>query len=79
LWYFSALLVLRTIFTLRKKFSGKIKLIIVLLALIGGLLVYQTGELGGNLVYKYGIGTKLIKKDSTNNSERIPRWGDKTK
>ena len=63
LWYFTGLLVLRTMFVLRKKFTGKIKYIFIILALAGSLLVYKTGELGGKLVYKYGAGTDLIKTE----------------
>lgn len=63
LWYFSGLLVLRTMLILRKKFTGKLKYIFIILALAGSLLVYKTGELGGKLVYKYGVGTSLLKSD----------------
>ena len=60
MWYFTGLLVFRTFLALKKKFIGKIRLLFILLALIGSFLVYQTGELGGKLVYKYGIGTDKI-------------------
>lgn len=61
LWFFVALSVLRIGFIIKKKFDKKIKLIFVLLALVGGYLIYQTGSHGGILVYKYGIGTELMK------------------
>ncbi len=79
MWYFTGLLVLRTVFTLRKNFKGKIKLLMVLLALGGGYLVYHTGELGGQLVYKYGVGTQLIKNEVQHNPGKNVRWGKNTK
>ncbi|HKI79905.1 MAG TPA: DUF2231 domain-containing protein [Ignavibacteriaceae bacterium] len=63
LWFFVALLVLRTVAVLRKKFIGYIKYIFVVLALVGCYFVYQTGDHGGKLVYKYGIGTDLKKME----------------
>src|SRR3972149_229664 len=54
LWYFAALLVLRTIAVLKKKFTGYIKYTFVVLALVGCFFVYETGEHGGKLVYEYG-------------------------
>ncbi len=61
MWFFTGLLVLRTYFILKKKFTKKIKVLFLLLALLGSIIVYRTGELGGRLVYKYGIGTNLLK------------------
>ncbi len=61
MWYFTGLLVLRTFIALRKKFSGKMKILFIFLALLGSFLVYRTGQLGGRLVYKHGIGTDLLK------------------
>ncbi len=63
LWYFAGLLFLRTMYVLKKKFSGSIKYIFAVLSVAGALLVYNTGRLGGKLVYKYGVGTDLIKKE----------------
>ncbi len=65
LWFFSALLVGRTFLVLKKKFQGKIKYLFIVLALAGFLLVFETGERGGKLVYKYGIGTDLKKMEIT--------------
>jgi uncharacterized membrane protein len=62
-WYFSALLVIRTFFVIKKKFIGKFRLIFVILSLAGLYLVYQTGDHGGKLVYKYGVGTELKKQE----------------
>lgn len=63
MWYFTGLLVFRTMYVLKKKFAGKIKYIFVILSLAGALLVFKTGQLGGRLVYKYGVGTDLIKSE----------------
>jgi len=63
LWYFAGLLVLRTFVVLKKKFSGAARYWFILLSLIGVFLIYRTGDLGGRLVYKYGAGTQIIKKD----------------
>jgi uncharacterized membrane protein len=61
LWFFAGVLVLRTIFVLKKKFTGYFQYIFVVLALAGIYFVYETGEHGGELVYKYGIGTEYKK------------------
>ncbi len=68
-WYFTILLVIRTFLVLKKKFTGYIKYIIVILALTGAILVYRAGALGGELVYKYGVGTDLIKHEITNHKD----------
>lgn len=67
LWIFTGILVLRTFLTIKKKFTGYIKYIFVVLALIGCYFVYQTGEHGGKLVYKYGLGTDLKKMEIEGN------------
>ncbi len=61
LWYFSLLLVGRSFLVFKKKFNGFLKYGILIFAFIGGYLLYQTGEHGGKLVYKYGLGTELKK------------------
>jgi uncharacterized membrane protein len=58
LWYFAALLVLRTFIAFKKKFIGMVRYVILLLALVGVYFVYQTGEYGGKMVYEHGIGTQ---------------------
>ncbi len=64
-WFFSTLLVYRTFLVLKKKFQGTIKYLFIVLALAGFFLVFETGEHGGKLVYKYGIGTDLKKMEIT--------------
>ena len=68
LWYFAALLVLRTILVLKKKFTQTFKYIFIVFALVGSYFVYQVGEHGGKLVYKYGVGTDLKKSEIKNNN-----------
>ncbi len=63
LWYFTALLVLRTFYVIKKKFRGYIQYVFILLAIIGAYLVYQTGDNGGKLVFDHGVGTELKKEE----------------
>ena len=63
LWYFTGLLVLRTFLVVKKKYTGMIQYIFIVLAIIGGYLIYETGDLGGKLVYKHGVGTELKKEE----------------
>ncbi len=58
LWYFTAILVLRTAFVLKKKFTGYFRYIFVVLAVVGAYFVYETGDHGGRMVYEHGIGTQ---------------------
>ncbi|SRR5690606_6621764 len=62
-WYFGILLVIRTFLVLKKKFTGVIKFAVVVLALAGAYFVYETGDHGGALVYKHGVGTELKKME----------------
>lgn len=67
LWYFFAILTLRTYLVLKKKFKGILQYLFIPLVLIGCFLIYETGNHGGELVYKYGIGTEIIKQKSGRN------------
>lgn len=60
LFWFSGILIVRTILNFKKKLKGILQLIILVLSLIGAYLIYQTGNHGGELVYEYGVGTKVI-------------------
>ncbi len=64
LWYFFAVLIFRTYLSIKKKFSGILKYLFIPIVIIGCYLIYETGEYGGELVYKYGIGSQVIKHDS---------------
>jgi uncharacterized membrane protein len=59
MWFFTGVLVLRTIAVIKKKFKGYIKYSFLVLALVGAYFIYRAADLGGDLVYKYGIGTEL--------------------
>lgn len=65
LWYFFAALVLRTYLVLKKKFKGILQYIFIPLVLVGSFLIYETGLRGGELVYKYGVGTELFEKENS--------------
>ena len=60
IFYFILMLGLRFYFVAKKKFEGKIRYLFVVLALIGCVLILITGKLGGDLVFKYGVGTPYI-------------------
>ncbi len=62
LWFYFGILVLRTYLMVKKKFAGNIRMIFIALGLMGCYLVYMAGSVGGDLVFKYGIGTQLFGK-----------------
>jgi uncharacterized membrane protein len=66
LWFFAGILLLKTYFLIKKKFTGWKKFFIVLLALIGSYFIFETGLKGGDLVFKYGVGTDIINSDQSN-------------
>jgi uncharacterized membrane protein len=62
LWFFTALLVLRTFLVLRKKFNDQYRYIFCVLAIVGNYFIYQTGEHGGQMVFQHGVGTQFHNK-----------------
>jgi len=62
LFYFSALLFLRVYLVIKNRFKGNIRYLFLLFGLTGCYLIYETGIHGGDLVFKYGIGTQLFGK-----------------
>jgi uncharacterized membrane protein len=58
LWYFTLLLAARTFLVLKKRLNISFKYLITALAIIGAYFVYQTGEHGGEMVFKHGVGTQ---------------------
>lgn len=60
LWFFFAMLVLRVYLLIKKNLSPNWRFVFFVLALLGMYFVYQTGILGGKLVYDFGVGTKLF-------------------
>ncbi len=67
LWFFFALSALRIYLTVKKKFTQKIKIVIIALAIIGYLFVFETAAHGGKLVYDFGAGTTIIKNINDKN------------
>ena len=61
IWYFLAVLILKFYFKIKKKIDTRLHYIFVIFALGGSVLLYKTAELGGILVYKFGIGTESLK------------------
>ncbi|MEJ5351315.1 MAG: DUF2231 domain-containing protein [Melioribacteraceae bacterium] len=61
-WYFTFLFFVRTYLLIKKKFFRKYQLILVLLSFIGAIFILLTAHFGGELVFKYGLGTKLFGK-----------------
>ena len=62
LFYFSAVLFLRIYLSIKKRLDSNLKYLFIILGLIGCYLIYTTGIHGGDLVFKYGIGTQLLGK-----------------
>lgn len=61
--FFSALLIIRTFLVIKHKFTGFLRMTVIILAFVGLYFVYETGEHGGRLVYKHGVGTELKKME----------------
>ena len=59
LWFFTGVLFFRTFIIIKKSFKKRIRYFLIPLVLLGGYLIYQTGNYGGKLVYDYGVGTKV--------------------
>ena len=62
LWYFFSVLIFRTYLLVKKKFTGYIRFVFIVLGLFGSFLIFKAGSLGGELVFRYGIGTQLLGK-----------------
>lgn len=64
LWFALFVCASRIVLILKKKMEGPVKYLFVLFALVLIFLVYQTGNYGGDLVNKFGVGTEvMIPKD----------------
>ena len=57
LWYYFVILVLRYFLQLKKKLSKRNKIIFIIFSIIGLFILFQTGKIGNELVYKFGVGT----------------------
>jgi len=60
MWYFLGILILKLYILIKKKIKSPLHYLLVIFAILSGYLIFKTGELGGILVYKYGIGTELL-------------------
>jgi len=58
-WYFTAILILRTYLVIKKRYFSKVKYLVFILSLLGCLIVFQTSEYGGKLIREFGIGTEF--------------------
>lgn len=63
LLFFSALLIIRTFLVIKHKFTGILRIIVLLLAFVGFYFVFEAGDHGGKLVFKHGVGTELKKME----------------
>ncbi|MCX8056378.1 MAG: hypothetical protein N3F03_02060 [Ignavibacteria bacterium] len=62
IFWFLGILIIRFFLNLKNKFKGWLQIAVFVLSLVGIYFVYETGEYGGELVYKHGVGTKVIEK-----------------
>ncbi|WP_290661758.1 MULTISPECIES: DUF2231 domain-containing protein [Ignavibacterium] len=63
-WLFTVVLFLRIYLQIKKKYQGKWKIILLILAFIGSYFVYQTGEYGGKTAHKRI--SNVISKEQSN-------------
>jgi uncharacterized membrane protein len=61
LFIFTGILALRTYLIIKKKFNTKIKYLFIFLAIIGFYFIIETGMIGGELVYKRGVGVEILR------------------
>ena len=60
MWYFLALLVFQFYRYVKKKNESRLDYLFVIFIIGGVILLYKTAQVGGILVYKFGIGTDLL-------------------
>jgi uncharacterized membrane protein len=56
LWYYFVILILRYFLQLKKKLNKRNKIILIFFGIIGLVLLFETGTLGGKLVFNWGVG-----------------------
>jgi uncharacterized membrane protein len=61
-FWFVGILIIRFFLNIKNKFKGLFQILVLVLAIVGAYFVYETGEYGGELVYKHGVGTKVIEQ-----------------
>jgi uncharacterized membrane protein len=62
LFYFTALFFLKVYLIIKKNSSTILILLLIFLGFVGAILIFLTGHYGGELVYKFGLGTDLFGK-----------------
>lgn len=62
LWIFTGIFFLKYYLYAKRKFSIRWKIFITIMAFIGIVTIFETGLLGGKLVYEFGVGTKFFAK-----------------
>ena len=67
IWYFTFILIFRTVLVVRKKFNTKIKYLFLILLPLGIYFVVLAAKFGGELMHKYGIGTEIHLEKSISN------------
>jgi len=60
LFYYASLFFIKFFLLVKKKFEGVIKYVYLVLVIIGIIFIYLTGYYGGQLVFDYGVGTRLF-------------------
>jgi uncharacterized membrane protein len=60
LFYYAALFFIKFFLLVKKKFEGIVKYVYLAMVIIGIIFIYLTGYYGGQLVFDYGVGTKLF-------------------
>jgi uncharacterized membrane protein len=62
LFYFTGLFFIKIYLVIKKKLKTNFKLLLIFLGFVGAILIFLTGHYGGELVYKFGLGTDLFGK-----------------
>ena len=61
LWYFLAVLIIQYYLFIKRKWDSNLKYVLIIIIFAGVYLILLTGNIGGDLVYELGLGTKLFK------------------
>jgi len=60
-WYYFVIFVSRGYLFLKKKIDNNMRIVFAVCSLVGIILIYEAGRMGGELVFKYGAGTEILK------------------
>ena len=64
-WFSLFVGVLRLFLVIKNSFKGSMKFVFIVISIVILYLVYETGEHGGELVSKFGVGTEFILKQKS--------------